>query len=165
MVMKNVVCTHHIIPFVLHPFIHLHYHMYTYVFPVYMYIYHINTIYRPNTPLNTLYTPYIHHYMVGTLTASSLRMWACSRATRRRGFIQSTWETYSNIRKIFKCANMKICKCANIQCNIQCSDFTFTLINEMLHRVYRWNLRRPDTWHRTMVPCSYTELTLFKPFI
>ena len=30
-----------------------------------MYIHHTYTIYTPNTPLNTLYTPYIHHCMVG----------------------------------------------------------------------------------------------------
>ena len=37
------------------PFIHLHYHIYTYVHPLYMYIHHIYTIYTPNTPL----TPHI----------------------------------------------------------------------------------------------------------
>ena len=41
-----------IILYTLHaPFIHLHYHTYTYVHPLYMYIHHIYVIY---TPLNTL---------------------------------------------------------------------------------------------------------------
>ena len=62
-----------------------------------MYIDHIHTIHTPNTPLNTLYTlyirpicalntPYIHHYMVGTvyidglvLPASAVRSWTHSK--------------------------------------------------------------------------------------
>jgi hypothetical protein len=39
------------------PFVRLHYHICTYVHPLYMYIHHICTTYTPNTPLNTLYTP------------------------------------------------------------------------------------------------------------
>ena len=32
----------------------------------------VNTICTPNTPLNTLNTPYIHHYMVGPATGNTL---------------------------------------------------------------------------------------------
>ena len=43
-------------PIILYPlytFIHRHYHIYTYVHPLYMYVHQ----YTPNTPLNTLKTP------------------------------------------------------------------------------------------------------------
>ena len=43
------------------PFIHRYSRTYTYLHPLYMYILPRKyTIYTPKTPLNTLYTPYIH---------------------------------------------------------------------------------------------------------
>ena len=39
------------------PFRAVHGRTYTYVHPLCMYIHHIHTIYTPNTPLNTPYTP------------------------------------------------------------------------------------------------------------
>ena len=61
-VKKILVCTHHIIPF-MHPFIHIHYHIYTCAHPLYMYS-SIYTILTPNTPHShptyTLYTLHTH---------------------------------------------------------------------------------------------------------
>ena len=41
------------------PFIHIYCRICTYVHPIYIFSHHIYIIYTPNTPLNTLYTPYI----------------------------------------------------------------------------------------------------------
>ena len=53
------------------PFIPLHYHIYAYVHPfthvytpyIHLFIHYIYTIYTPNTPLNTLYTPYQRRFL------------------------------------------------------------------------------------------------------
>ena len=42
------------------PFLYLHYNIYAYLLPLYMYIHHISTVYTPNTPLNAPYTTHIH---------------------------------------------------------------------------------------------------------
>jgi len=55
-----------IIIYPLYTVIHLHFHIYTYVHPLYMYqvytlyIHHIYTQHTSKQPINTLYTPYIH---------------------------------------------------------------------------------------------------------
>ena len=45
-------------PIIVYPlytrYLHLHFHIYTYVHPLYMYIHYIYTTYTPNTPLNNL---------------------------------------------------------------------------------------------------------------
>ena len=42
------------------PFIRLHYHICTYVHPLYMYIHHVCTIYTRYTCIYTIYAPHIH---------------------------------------------------------------------------------------------------------
>ena len=73
------------------PFLHLHYHIYTYVHPLYMYTHHIYTMYTPNTPL---YTPYIHPIYALKQPISqtgTMKAWLCSslRSCTRRLWIMS----------------------------------------------------------------------------